>query len=81
MQGFKQEKMTIETIIIRGDLLKKEKFLICYDEESAKKLSSNYKLINKNGNVYVFENNPVDLKFDFSGIDKTKFTYTNTLFF
>lgn len=61
--------------------MKKEKFLICYDEESAEKLSCNYKLINKNGNVYVFENSPVDLKFDFSGIDKTKFTYTNTLFF
>jgi hypothetical protein len=47
----------------------------------ANSLLSHYKLIQKFNNTYVFENVPINKHFDFSNIEKSKFIYTNKLFF
>lgn len=56
-------------------------FIYCYDEElKSKLLKRNYKMIDKpnNQNYWVFINNG---KFDFSGIDPSKFKMSNKLNF
>lgn len=58
-----------------------KKFIYCNDEELSKKLLSHYKLIQKSNNFYIFENVPNGRCFDFSQVDKSKFTYTNKLLF
>ena len=58
-----------------------KKFIYCKDEELSKSLLSHYKLVVNFNNTYVFENVPINKHFDFSNIEKSKFIYTNKLFF
>jgi len=56
-----------------------KKFIFCENEDLAKKLSTNYKLLSQHGKIYIFENNPISLEFSLSEIDKTKIQYSNKL--
>lgn len=56
-------------------------FIYCKDNDLKNKLIKNgFQLIREedNGSIFLFDKN---IKFDFNNVDKTKFLFTNKLFF
>ena len=66
----------------RGDNMDKNaKFIMTDDKQLAEQLlQCGYESIGKSGDLYIFENAPKNMKFNFSEVEPCKFVFTNKLF-
>jgi|GEM_PF-3528521 len=59
-----------------------KKFIYCRDEKLSESLRKYYKQVGESNGLIIFLNEPIsELAFNFSNIDKKKYTYSNKLLF
>ena len=68
--------------MLRGDYMDQNaKFIMTDDNQLAEQLlQCGYESIGKSGGLFIFENNPKNMKFDFAETEPWKFVFTNKLF-